>query len=46
MIIMTAQNDSEYAFFLWIEYCRMCSNWFKWWEDLIDLYFYKKISED
>ena len=39
-------NENEYAFYLWVEYLRMYNNWLKWWEDLCDLYWVKKLSED
>jgi hypothetical protein len=38
-------NESEYYFYLWIEYFNLCRKWLKWWEDLYDMFWIKKIED-
>jgi hypothetical protein len=39
-------NETEYYFYLWIEYLQLYNKWIKWWEDLYDLFWMQKLREE
>ena len=39
-------KGDDYSFLLWIEYLELCRKWWKYWEELFDIFFVVKNKEE